>query len=128
MVNIRRQSTEAHKSRAEARGAPEALELSAELHALLRVLWSGKWKSAAPHAFVQAVWTHGGLFAARRQQDASEFLGFLLDRRPPTSAQPSSVQPSSIPSFIIHHIPSTIHHSDTSLTASGSPPALVASP
>jgi len=59
---------------------PDRLALTEALHGLLRVLWSGQWSSVAPRTFVQAVWTHGGLFAARRQQDAQEFLGFILDR------------------------------------------------
>lgn len=58
----------------------DRLALTEATHALLRVLWNGKWRAVSPHAFVQAVWTHGGIFAARRQQDAQEFLGFVLNR------------------------------------------------
>ena len=67
----------------------ERLGLSEATHALLRVLWSGRWAAVAPRSYVHAVWEHwGGLFAPRRQQDASEFLSFVLGRldnelRPP---------------------------------------------
>ena len=80
-VRIDRQSTAKHLSQLqESNEEPDRLALTEATHALLRVLWSGRWKVVSPKAFVHAVWTHGGLFAARRQQDASEFLGFVLDR------------------------------------------------
>lgn len=59
---------------------PDELALTEATHALLRVLWSGRWRSIKPRYFVNAVWTHGGLFAARKQQDAQEFLNFYLGR------------------------------------------------
>ena len=59
---------------------PDELALTEATHALLRVLWSGRWRSIKPRYFVNAVWTHGGLFAARKQQDANEFLNFYLGR------------------------------------------------
>jgi len=57
---------------------PDELALTEATHALLRVLWSGRWKSIQPRAFVNAVWKHSVLFAARKQQDANEFLNFYL--------------------------------------------------
>lgn len=59
---------------------PDELVLTEATHALLRVLWSGRWRSIKPRYFVNAVWQHGGLFAARKQQDANEFLNFYLGR------------------------------------------------
>ena len=59
---------------------PDELMLTEATHALLRVLWSGRWRSIKPRYFVNAVWKHGGLFAARKQQDANEFLNFYLGR------------------------------------------------
>ena len=32
------------------------LELCRAMHAVLRVLWSGRWVSCAPHVVVNAVW------------------------------------------------------------------------
>lgn len=59
----------------------DRLALCEASHALLRVLWSGRWCSVEPRAFVHAVWTHmGRQFAARRQQDAQEFLAFVIGR------------------------------------------------
>jgi uncharacterized UBP type Zn finger protein len=80
LLRIERQTTEVCKQKAEEKMEPNALELCEATHALLRVLWNGQWKSLAPHHFVQTVWAHGGDFAALRQQDAHEFLSFLLDR------------------------------------------------
>ena len=60
--------------------SPEQLDLSNATHALLRVLWSGRWRSISPRYFVNAVWKHSALFAARKQQDANEFLNFYLGR------------------------------------------------
>ena len=59
---------------------PDELALTNATHALLRVLWSGRWKSIQPRVFVNAVWKHSVLFAARKQQDANEFLNFYLGR------------------------------------------------
>ena len=80
-VRLDRQTTAKHLLRLQdSEEEPDRLALTEAIHALLRVLWSGRWQVISPKAFVHAVWTHGGLFAARRQQDASEFLGFVLDR------------------------------------------------
>ena len=81
-VALCRQSTFAWRASAERSGErPPTLELCRALHAVLRVLWSGRWASCAPHVLVQAVWTHvGNVFANRRQNDAQEFLLFLLAR------------------------------------------------
>mmetsp|Transcript_25136 Transcript_25136/g.60479 ORF Transcript_25136/g.60479 Transcript_25136/m.60479 type:complete len:350 (+) Transcript_25136:714-1763(+) len=59
---------------------PDKLALTEATHALLRVLWSGRWQSISPKYFVNAVWKHSILFAARKQQDANEFLNFYLGR------------------------------------------------
>ena len=50
------------------------------MHALLRVLWSGRYACISPHEMVQVVWNVGGQFASRRQHDAQEFLTFMLGR------------------------------------------------
>lgn len=60
--------------------SPDKLALTEAIHALLRVLWSGRWRSISPRYFVNAVWKHSILFAARKQQDANEFLNFFLGR------------------------------------------------
>ena len=40
---------------------PQAgLECCLALHALLRVLWSGRWKACAPTSLVEAIWAHAG--------------------------------------------------------------------
>ena len=109
-VALCRQSTFAWRASAERSGErPPTLELCRALHAVLRVLWSGRWSSCAPHVLVQAVWTHvGNVFANRRQNDAQEFLLFLLARlddelqpkpnpddgpAPPVAAPPPAVAP-----------------------------------
>ena len=51
---IRRMATGKFKEAVESLAPPDALELCEATHALLRVLWSGRWSSVAPHAFVQA--------------------------------------------------------------------------
>jgi len=48
--------------------------MSAEMHALMRVLWSGKWAVVTPHAVLDAVWTLIPSFHGYTQQDAQEFL------------------------------------------------------
>jgi len=80
-VQLDRQTTARHLLKLQdSEEEPDRLALTEAIHGLLRVLWSGRWQVISPKAFVHAVWAHGGLFAARRQQDASEFLGFVLDR------------------------------------------------
>lgn len=80
-VQIPRQSTKHLQETIQRHDTPDSLAVTEASHALLRVVWSGMWKSIAPRSFVHAVWRHhGGLFAAHRQQDAQEFLGFVLDR------------------------------------------------
>ena len=75
-----RQTTTRLKDALHKDSTPDELALTEATHALLRVLWSGRWKSIQPRAFVNAVWKHSVLFAARKQQDANEFLNFYLGR------------------------------------------------
>ncbi len=77
---ITRQSTVRLKDAFVEDHSPSKLALTEATHALLRVLWSGRWSSISPRYFVNAIWKHGGLFAARKQQDANEFLNFYLGR------------------------------------------------
>ncbi|KAL7520237.1 hypothetical protein ACHAWX_004970 [Stephanocyclus meneghinianus] len=77
---ITRQSTLRLKEELHVDASPDKLALTEATHALLRVLWSGRWPYITPRYFVNAVWKHGGLFAARKQQDANEFLNFFLGR------------------------------------------------
>ena len=80
-VGIKREATITWKASAEEKKKPSELALATAVHGILRVLASGRWSSCAPHALVQAVWTHRGCqFANRRQNDAQEFLFFLIDR------------------------------------------------
>ena len=80
-ISIARQKTEVWHQAATARAKPTEFQLTEAIHGLLRVLYSGRYKSCAPHALVQAVWTHANAqFANRRQNDAQEFLTFLLER------------------------------------------------
>ena len=88
---IVRQSTVRLKDALLEHDPPDRLALTEATHALLRVLWSGRWSSVVPRRFVNAVWKHGASFAARKQQDANEFLNFYLGRvddelRPPKAA------------------------------------------
>ncbi|KAL9188003.1 hypothetical protein ACHAXT_006381 [Thalassiosira profunda] len=77
---LARQSTTRLKKALHEDESPEELALTEATHALLRVLWSGRWRSIAPRYFVNAVWKHSILFAAKRQQDANEFLNWYLGR------------------------------------------------
>ncbi|XP_064634979.1 ubiquitin carboxyl-terminal hydrolase 44-like isoform X2 [Lineus longissimus] len=54
--------------------------LSHELHALFRVMWSGKWGIVSPHSMLHAVWNIIPFFKGYSQQDAQEFLTELLDK------------------------------------------------
>ena len=78
-VAITRMNTPAWKQLAEAEPEAEA-HCARAVHALLRVLWSGRYKTCSPHEMVQVVWNVGEQFASRRQHDAQEFLTFLLGR------------------------------------------------
>ncbi|XP_077986506.1 ubiquitin carboxyl-terminal hydrolase 44-like [Glandiceps talaboti] len=51
-----------------------------ELHALFRVMWSGKWAIVSPHAILSSVWQLIPSFKGYSQQDAQEFLCELLDK------------------------------------------------
>eukprot|EP00118_Oscarella_pearsei_P016360 m.155269 g.155269 ORF g.155269 m.155269 type:complete len:631 (+) comp38662_c0_seq1:10-1902(+) len=48
--------------------------LSKALHALFRVMWSGKWATVTPHAMLNAIWSRLPDFRGYSQQDAQEFL------------------------------------------------------
>jgi len=58
----------------------EELTVSVQLHALLRVLWSGGWSVVTPWNLLEALWRFGPTFKNYPQQDAEEFLIYLLDR------------------------------------------------
>ncbi|KAL7538838.1 hypothetical protein ACHAXR_008821 [Thalassiosira sp. AJA248-18] len=77
---ITRQSTIRLKDALHENQSPDKLALADATHALLRVLWSGRWRSISPRYFVNAVWKHSLLFAARKQQDGNEFLSYYLGR------------------------------------------------
>jgi len=77
---ISRQSTTRLKEELHVDASPDELALTEATHALLRVLWSGRWSHITPRYFVNAVWKHSVFFAARKQQDANEFLNFFLAR------------------------------------------------
>ena len=77
---ITRQTTTRLKDALLENQSPDKLALAEATHALLRVLWSGRWRAIKPRYFVNAVWKHSILFAARKQQDANEFLSFYLGR------------------------------------------------
>lgn len=44
------------------------------MHALMRVMWSGKWAVVTPHAILNAVWELTPCFRGYTQHDAQEFL------------------------------------------------------
>jgi ubiquitin carboxyl-terminal hydrolase 44/49 len=52
--------------------------LCKSLHAIFRVMWSGKWAMVTPHAVLSAVWSKIPDFRGYSQQDAHEFLCELL--------------------------------------------------
>ena len=51
--------------------------LSNELHALFRVMWSGKWAIVSPHSLLHAVWNVIPFFKGYTQQDAQEFMWWV---------------------------------------------------
>ncbi|XP_065901281.1 ubiquitin carboxyl-terminal hydrolase 44-like isoform X2 [Dysidea avara] len=54
--------------------------LCQELHALMRVMWSGKWAVVTPHAVLASIWKFIPSFHGYAQQDAQEFLCEILYR------------------------------------------------
>jgi ubiquitin C-terminal hydrolase len=58
----------------------DELSLSLEMHKLMRVLWSGKWRCATAYGFLRAVWHYFPAMANFRQQDAQEFWCLLRDQ------------------------------------------------
>ena len=69
-VAMQRCSTKDWHGAAQCSTPPETLEMTMAVHGLLRVLWSGRYRTCAPHALVQAVWTHAkDQFANRRQNE-----------------------------------------------------------
>lgn len=48
------------------------------MHALMRVMWSGKWAVVTPHAVLNAVWELTPCFRGYTQHDAQEFLWYVL--------------------------------------------------
>lgn len=49
-----------------------------ELHRLMRVMWSGKWAVVTPHTVLNSVWRLIPSFHGYTQQDAQEFLWWVL--------------------------------------------------
>lgn len=56
------------ESKANKTAAVESVSLCAELHRVLRLLWSGKWAVVTPHSLVFAVWKFMPYFRSYRQQ------------------------------------------------------------
>lgn len=51
-----------------------------QLHQLLRVLWSGQLSVVTPFSLQASVWKYVPKFKNFQQQDAQEFLVYLLER------------------------------------------------
>ena len=98
-VRIDRMNTPAWKQQAEAEPKEEAHVTNA-VHALLRVLWSGRYACISPHEMVQVVWNVGEQFASRRQHDAQEFLTFVLGRLSDECAGESGGGPVGVKSIM----------------------------
>lgn len=58
----------------------EALNVCAELRAVMRTLGDGDYHAFPPVDLLRSVWTLVPTFAGNEQQDAHEFMRFLLDR------------------------------------------------
>ncbi|XP_062504362.1 ubiquitin carboxyl-terminal hydrolase 44-like isoform X2 [Corticium candelabrum] len=58
--------------------ANREVSLCKALHAIFRVMWSGKWAMVTPHAVLSAVWSKISGFRGYSQQDTHEFLCELL--------------------------------------------------
>jgi ubiquitin C-terminal hydrolase len=57
----------------------DPISLSAEVHNVLRVLWSGKWAVFTPYSLVFSLWHFVPQFRSYLQQDAQEFYNFFID-------------------------------------------------
>ena len=60
--------------RSETRG-----EIAVEFAEVIKMLWSGQYKSIAPHDFKQTIGKHSTMFRGSNQQDAHEFLFTLME-------------------------------------------------
>ena len=58
----------------------ETLNVGGELRAVLRTLESGRYEAFPPYDLLKSVWKLVPAFAGNEQQDAHEFMRFLLDR------------------------------------------------
>ena len=54
-------------------------EVAKELAFLIKVLWSGQYRSVSPIDFKAAISRFATQFAGYKQQDAHEFLMFFMD-------------------------------------------------
>ncbi|ELR20504.1 ubiquitin specific protease 44 isoform 2, putative [Acanthamoeba castellanii str. Neff] len=59
---------------------PSLSSISAEIHNIFRVVWSGRWAVVTPFALLDALWKFVPRFRNYQQQDAQEFLVYLLDK------------------------------------------------
>ena len=57
---------------------PSPRSLCEELHRLMRVMWSGKWAVVTPHTVLNAIWQLIPSFHGYTQQDAQEFLWYVI--------------------------------------------------
>ena len=65
--------------------------MSQELNSLLRVMWSGKMSMVSPHKMLYAVWNSIPFFKGYSQQDAHEFLRYVVVILPDMSTPPPGV-------------------------------------
>lgn len=84
-----------------------SLSICGEVHNILRVLWSGRWATLTPHKLVGAIWANVPQFRSFKQQDAHEFLLFLLDRLESELTQPYPNSPIQLSSFKSNFVAST---------------------
>ena len=58
----------------------EMLDVGAEMRCVMRTLMDGEYEAFPPHDLLRSVWRLVPSFAGNEQQDAHEFMRFLLDR------------------------------------------------
>merc|ERR1712216_295974 len=58
----------------------ETLDVGAEMRCVMRTLMDGEYEAFPPHDLLRSVWRLVPSFAGDEQQDAHEFMRFLLDR------------------------------------------------